>query len=128
MAKHGFNGILIEGQTIFPIFRGEPAEEFLGDKTNIPFPVTKSRKRNDNNGEPIIEVLAESAITHTSLEIGIRRSNYASVYADFLPSSDALDSLLLEKSQQLYLQRQWDFADFIQEKGATTCHLDPPLS
>ena len=51
-------------------------------------------------------------------EIGVGGGDDAGINGDGLASADPLDALLLEEAEKFDLQREGNFADFIQEKRA----------
>ena len=56
--------------------------------------------------EPVEEVLAERALLHHLLQIDVGRGDHARVELDRPRFADALDLALLQRAQQLRLQRQ----------------------
>ena len=75
--------------------------------------------------EPVEEVFAEGAFLDELPKVGVGRRNDAGVELDRLRFADALDLALLQRAQQLGLQRQRHQADFVDEERAAVREFEP---
>src|SRR5690606_34194103 len=72
------------------------------------------------------EVLAERSLADHRLEVAVRRRDEAHVRLLGARAAQALELLLLQEAQQLYLHRGADVADLAEEERAAVRELDPP--
>ena len=82
----------------------------------------------DINGEdiqPVVEVLAESAFSHPGGKVSVRGGQ--DPYVDFPGNRAAqpLEFLFLQEAEQFCLERQREFADFIEKNGAAIGLFNP---
>ena len=71
-----------------------------------------------------IEILAELPRRHRRLQVPVRRRDDAHVDLQRRRAADALEPLLLERAQNLRLQRQRQIADFVEEQRAAVRQLE----
>ena len=86
--------------------------------------VAQRRQRDRNHVQPVVEVLAERPFLHQLAQVGVGRGDDAGVELDRPRLADALDLALLQRPQQLRLQRQRHQADFIDEERAAMRQLE----
>ena len=81
--------------------------------------VAQRRQRDRQHVQPVEQVLAElSRACTSSSQVPVGRRDHADVDADVGRAADALERLLLEKAQQLGLQRRHHLADLVEEHRA----------
>ncbi len=80
--------------------RGKSVEEKLRQQPDVVLAVAQRRQRHLHHGQPVKQILAESAGRHRLFQIGVGGGDDAGVDGDGLPSADALDGLLLEESAE----------------------------
>ena len=76
------------------------------------------------HGEPVVEVGAEAAAVHLALEVAVGGGDDAHVDACARSRADALDLALLQRAQQLRLQRERQLADLVEEQRAAVGDLE----
>ena len=74
--------------------------------------------------QPEVEVLAELARRDRGLQVAVRRRDDAHVDVQRHRAADALEPLLLERAQDLRLQRQRQLADLVEEQRAAVRELE----
>src|SRR6185436_17184045 len=89
---------------------------------------TIAQRRNDDrkHRQPEIQILAVLPRRHGGLQVPVRRRHHAHVDVQRRRAADALERLLLERAQDLRLQRQRQIADFIEEQRAAVRELELP--
>src|SRR6476646_9603241 len=78
-----------------------------------------------NNVDPMEKIFAEFILADGLNDVAVRRSEKADVDAQFLGAADTGEAAILQKPQQLGLERFAHVGDFIQKYGATFCFFDP---
>src|SRR5208337_2644971 len=94
---------------------------------NIAFPVTKRRDLYPHHTQSVIEVLSKVAVADCLIDIPVGCSDHPGVYRNFLSSPDVLDRVLLEKAEQLHLERCGQIPDLVQKQSASIGHFDSAL-
>ncbi len=84
-----------------------------------------ARDPNLDHVEAIIEVFAKALLAHELLEVLIGRRDDARVDLDGIGAADPFEGFLLQKAQQLDLQRERQIADFIEEHGPAFGRFQP---
>ena len=74
--------------------------------------------------EPVVEVLAEAARLDLLLEVAVGRGDDADVDRLGLGVADAEDDPLLQRAQELHLQRERHLADLVEEQRAAVGRLE----
>src|SRR5271170_445903 len=77
-------------------------------------------QRRDTQGddvEAVVEILAEMMRGDFGFEVAIRRGDYSRVDMYRAFAADALEVLLLQKTQKLGLQRRRQIGDLVEENG-----------
>ena len=80
--------------------------------------LAQGRQRDRDDVEPVVQVLAEPAVFHELLEVGVARGDDACVELDGARFADALELALLQRAQQFRLQRERHQGDFVDEQRA----------
>ena len=82
------------------------------------------RHLDGDDGEPVEEVLAETALGDQLREVLVRGGEDAHVHAERLLAADALEGLLLQRAQHLGLGLDAHVADLVQEQRAAVGQLE----
>src|ERR1700758_4406090 len=85
---------------------------------NIFLASPKWRQRNREYVQSVVKIAAELISPHHLFETSVGRGHESYVYLMGAAAAEALELLLLQNSQQLWLKRCGDIADFIQKQGA----------
>ena len=93
-------------------------EEEIAQFGNVFAAFAKRRNDKRHDGQPKIQILAETAFRHFRLQIAIRRGQHADIDANRLARTDALERFLLQHAEQFGLQAEVDFRNFIQKQRA----------
>src|SRR5207244_13005826 len=94
--------------TLFPyttLFRSQPlhvppelpvvvAHEEIHQRGHVLFPFPQRRKKNGNDGQPVIQVLPKMTLAYRALQVAIRGRDHANVHLDVAHTTDAPDHLL----------------------------------
>src|SRR5581483_5258031 len=76
------------------------------------------------DGESVVEVLAERAVAHRGREVAVRRRDPPHVGRDRLRSADALEAPLLEHAEQLRLEVRLQLGHLVEEERPALRQLD----
>jgi hypothetical protein len=76
------------------------------------------------DGEAVIEILAETLLLDCDVEVAVRGRDDAGVDGDRAAAADALDAPLLEHAQQFDLHVVRHVADLVEEQGAAVGFLE----
>ena len=87
------------------LFRREAAHEAVREQRRVRFTRTKRGHVDDDFGQTVVEILAKLALGDVILEALVRRANDANVDRNLLASADSFDDALLQKAQDLRLER-----------------------
>ena len=110
----------------FPDARAYCVEEVLGQQRNVVEALPERRERDGHDVQPIVEVLPVAALLHPLPEIAVRGRDDPHAHGDPVVAADAPDGLLLERPQELRLQRRRQLADLVQEARAAGRRLEEP--
>jgi hypothetical protein len=94
-------------------------QEMFSQGNYVFVPITKRRQLADETGDPIVKVSTKRAMADEVAEVPIGRANQSEFASTPCAASQALISAFLDYAKQLRLQRQWQFADFIQKQSST---------
>src|SRR5262249_8740012 len=122
------HGIRREGHILLVVLRGITLKKLPGQDGHIISAITQGRQMNDYYGKPKIKILTKFSLTNVLFEISIGGGDNSSVDLDLLSPPDSLETLLLKKTQKLYLNRRREFANFVQKKRSIGGCLDQPLA
>src|ERR1700694_4318228 len=82
------------------------------------FAVSKRRKNHLNDVQTVVQVEPEFTFLNCFGKLSVGSGHDPHIHLDIPNASQTAESLLLQDSQQLDLDRKRHFADFIQEDGA----------
>src|SRR5690606_34770065 len=80
-------------------------------------PLAERRDVERDDVEAVVQVAPEGALAHLVLEVAVRRGDDADVDGDGLRRADGHDLALLERAEQLDLERRRHLADLVEEEG-----------
>src|SRR5262245_66564263 len=84
----------------------------------------KRRYLNREDRQPEEQIFAELALGHALFQVPVRCRDDTHVHDQRLSAANALEPLLLERAQDLGLQRQRQIADFIEKQRAAMSQLE----
>ncbi len=87
-------------------------------------PLAERRHAHADDGEAVVEVVAEAALVDLALEVAVRRRDDAHVDALRCDVADAPDLALLERAQELRLELERELADLVEEDRAAVGRLE----
>src|SRR5688500_17586530 len=90
----------------------------IDDGGNLRASFAQGRHPQPNDIQPIIKVLAKTALRNHLFEVGIRSGDDPDVDLDWPLFAKWLNLTFLQKAQQLWLHVEWQIADLIQEQRA----------
>ena len=99
------------------------ADEVLRQQPEIVLPIAQRRQRERDDVEAVEEILAERAGLDRGLEVAVGRRDQPEVDAYRPRAADALELALLQRAQQLRLQRERQLADLVEEQRAAVGQL-----
>ena len=102
----------------FAILICKEGQEMIGDQENIITAITQRRQDDRHNMQTIEEVFAKTSRLHFRHWVTIGRTNYPHIGGMHHVITNPLHAALLQEAQQLRLQRQVHFANFIQKQSA----------
>ena len=100
-------------------------DEMLGQRHDLARPIAQRRHANLDHVEAIIEVLAKALLAHRLFERLVGGGDDAGVDLRGRRAADPLESLVLQKAQQLGLQRGREVADLVEKDRAAVGRLEP---
>ncbi len=104
---------------------GEAAQEGARQRQDVLAPLAQRRHPHLHHVETVEEILAEAPRLDVGLEVPVGGGDDAHVAVTGARLADPLEVLLLQKTQQLALQRRRDLADLVEEQRPPLGHLDP---
>ena len=108
------------------VFGAELADEGVGHQDDVAGALAQGRQVQGDDVESLVEVQAEASLAHHLLEVAVRRGDDAHVDGDRLVATHALNAALAEHTQQLYLSRDVNLADFVEKDRAAARLLKAP--
>jgi hypothetical protein len=91
---------------------------------NIIRAISQRRQYYWENIQTVVQIAAEAPFRNHLPQISIGRSDKPHIDADGASAAQALEFLLLQYSQQLRLQLQWDIAHLVKEKSSLMRQLE----
>ena len=85
--------------------------------------LAQRRQHERDDVQPVEEILAERAGPGRRLQVAVRRGNQPEVHPHRPRAADALELPLLQRAQQLRLQRERQLADLVEEERAAVGQL-----
>src|SRR5436190_9978338 len=104
----------------------ELVDEELREHRDVAVTLAQRRNGNGKHRQPEEQVLAELPRGNGRLEMLVRRRDDADVDMEETRAADALELLLLERAQDLGLQRERQLADFVEEQRPAMRELELP--
>ncbi len=112
------------------IFACKKLQIVVDQNRNIRRALSQRWKHQRDNREPVVKIFAERSLFYHFREIAVCCADEAHVQLDLLLRAEPFDAVRFQKSQQLHLRREIDFADFVKKKRAAVRRFkapDPPL-
>src|SRR5580765_3449253 len=110
-----------------PVHRlGKLVDKISHQNRDVIAPLAKRRNVNWKNIQPVIEVGAKGSLLHHASQVAIRSCYQTNICANRSRPAQSFKFLLLQNSQQLWLQLQRYVAHFIQKQRALMRDLKPP--
>ena len=81
--------------------------------------VSQWRNMHREDMQPIVKLGPESVVLHHGLQIPVRSSHQPGVRADRAAAANAFEFLVLDRAQQLRLEFERHFADFVEKERAS---------
>ena len=91
---------------------------------NVVLTIAQRRNRDRKHRQPEVQILAELLRRHARPQLLVGRGDDAHVDVQRLRAADALEPPLLERAQNLGLQRERQVADFVEEQRAVMRELE----
>jgi hypothetical protein len=118
-----------EGQTGFGVLDTIIVQEILRHQDDVVPPLPQWGNLDDNHGQAKVQVLSKLPASHHGLlQVPVRGREHAGVAVNLLPAADALEALLLEKAQELHLDRRRQFTNLVEEERAPFGAFDVPFA
>ena len=95
-----------------------------GQIRDVLAPLAQRHQVELQDAEAVIEIAAETAGRRLDGEVAVGRGNHADVGLSRLERADALDFAVLDRAQQLGLQRQRQLADLVEKQRAVVGVLE----
>ena len=106
------------------VFVGRAGDEVVRQDRQVFRSAAQGRQEKLNSVETVQKVATEQALAFAQVKVHVRRRHNPSLGQRFLGSADAYDRLVLDRSEQLCLQRQAHVADFVKEDGPFARQLE----
>ena len=103
------------------------AHEEIHQRGHVLFPFPQRRKKNGNDGQPVIQVLPKMTLAYRALQVAIRGRDHANVHLDVAHTTDAPDDLVLQHPQELCLKQRRKLSNLIQKQRSLVGHLKQTL-
>ena len=123
----GFQRIRRDALDLLPQLGRVPHGETERQHRNVFHPVAQRRDHDRNRGQSIVQVLPERPVVRFRGEIAVGRGHDADIHLDRGRAADALELLLLQHTQQLGLQVEPHFGNFVQQQRAAVGALEGAL-
>src|SRR6185503_20346515 len=107
-----------------PLLLRKFVEQVLREQQAATLALAQRRNLDRDLADSIVEVFSERPGGHRLAQVLVRRTEHAHVDVDFGATTDALYRALLQKPEQLRLQRQRHVADLVEEQSAPVGDLD----
>jgi hypothetical protein len=101
--------------------RGPRGDEARRQRTDVTGPLAQRRDAQREHAQPVVEIFAEHAVPHGLLEIAVARREHAHVERNRFGGAERLDLALLQHAQQLRLEAQVHFRDFVEQQRSGIC-------
>ncbi len=101
-------------------------QQMLGEQDHVAPALAQRRKAKGEDGESVVEILAEAALADGGLQIGVGGADDPRVGRLGMRAAQAPDRALLDDGQQLGLERLRQEPDLVQEDRALVRGLEEP--
>jgi hypothetical protein len=98
--------------------RREAGQEMLDQERNVVGAFAQRRYADDDDGDPVVQILAERAQLDTPLRVLVGRRDEPDVDSPRFGSSDLHELARLDDAQQLRLERRAQLRQLVDEEGA----------
>ena len=98
----------------------------IGKEEDVGASVPQGWQMDREDVEPKEKILPETPFFDLGLEVTVGRCYDSSIGFDGPVASNALKTSLLKDTQQFYLNRRGEIADFVEEKGTVHGRLKAP--
>src|SRR5882724_6525589 len=99
--------------------RTETVEETDRQRRQVLHAILQQRQLNREDRQTIIEILAELLFLNQLAQVAVGCGHHPHVNLETVRTTQPLHFALFQKSQQLGLQAERQFADFIEKEGST---------
>ena len=110
-------------QAVVPARAGE---EVLGEQEDVGPAGAEGREGEDDDGEPVIEILAEPARPHGLRQVLVARRDDPDRDRLASRATEAPDRAVLDRGEELGLERFREQPDLVQEERALVSRLEEP--
>ena len=114
-----FEGIRSDPFDLLAEFSRIPHGKSKGQHRNVVRAFAKRRNEDRYGRQPIVEILAERPVIRFGRQIAVGGRDDADVHFDRRGAADAFEFLFLQDTEQLRLQVEPHFRDFVEQQGAT---------
>src|SRR5262252_6873384 len=73
--------------------------------------------------QPIVQIASELFFFHGLVQVAVCRSNQSEVHTQSVRAAQALEFLILQHTQQLWLQSKRDLTDLVEEECSLVCQF-----
>ena len=110
-----------------PVLAIHPVEKDLRQQFDVLPPLPQRRQAQHEHGQPKIEILAQPAVAHERFRGLVRGGHDADVHENLLAPADPNEAARFEHAQQLCLQFDRHFGDFVEKQRAAARALEIAL-
>ena len=103
---------------------GEPLHEEPDKRRNVLGSLTQRGDVDGKDVQAIVEIVAEALLLHQPGEVAVRRRDDADVHLDRARTAEALELLLLQDPQELWLQLERQLAHLVEEERTAVGELE----
>ena len=108
--------------------RRQRGQEHLDQHRNVLAAIAQRWRRNRNHVEAKVQVFAELALLDLGTQILAGRGDHPQIHFDRLAAADAPKLALFDYAQQLGLQIEAEFTEFVEEHRAAAGQVKGPLA
>src|SRR5262249_9089955 len=105
---------------------GKAAQKEIRQHQSVALALAQWRHPDRNLVQPVEQILAKAPFAHHPVEVLVGRTDDADIDLYRSAAANPLDHLILQKAQELNLDRQWHIADFVEKQGAGMGAFDAP--
>jgi hypothetical protein len=96
----------------------------VGNQTHVLGPPAQGGQAHGEDVEPVEQILAEFAFLDHLRQVAVGGGDDAHIHLDGPVAAHSLEFLLLQYAQQLGLQFQWDFSNFVEKNRAAMSQFE----